>query len=105
MEAISVPPDAEVVGMSLKELAPAQRYNVQIAGIRRGGFRLINPGAAESLQPGDELLAVGTPAEIEEFRRGLMQQTENRQPPEGAGVDTASFRVGASVRAVRRAAC
>lgn len=89
MEAISVPPDAEVVGMSLKELAPAQRYNVQIAGIRRGGFRLINPGAAEALQPGDELLALGTPAEIEEFRRRLMQQKENPQPPEGAGVDTA----------------
>lgn len=80
-EVILVPERSLVAGATLKELAPAQRHNVQVAGIRRGGFRLLNPQADERLQPGDELLALGTPAQIGEFRQEVQQ--EPAQPVAG----------------------
>ena len=40
---------------------------MQVAGIHRGGIRILNPGAAEVLRPGDELLVLGTPDQIRDF--------------------------------------
>jgi len=50
---------------------------VQIAGIRRGGVRILNPGAHEMLLHGDELLALGTPLQIREFRGRLAEKPVN----------------------------
>jgi K+/H+ antiporter YhaU regulatory subunit KhtT len=44
---------------------------VQIAGIQRAGGRILNPGAHEVLRQGDELLVLGTSAQIREFRGWL----------------------------------
>jgi CPA2 family monovalent cation:H+ antiporter-2 len=41
---------------------------VQLAGIRRGPMRILNPRADERLQVGDELLALGTPVKLREFK-------------------------------------
>jgi CPA2 family monovalent cation:H+ antiporter-2 len=72
----------------LKELAPAQRHSVQVVGVRRGGYRLLSPQADEKLQAGDELLALGTPAQIGEFKGQLMQEhgpADSMEPPAASG--------------------
>jgi len=49
---------------------------VQISGIRRDGRRILNPDGAETLQVGDEVLALGTPAQIRDFKAWLREQVE-----------------------------
>jgi CPA2 family monovalent cation:H+ antiporter-2 len=76
MEAVIVPDAGPALGHSLKDLGLARRHRVQVAGIRRGGYRLLNPGADETLQPADELLVLGTPAQIAEFKDWLREGQE-----------------------------
>jgi monovalent cation:H+ antiporter-2, CPA2 family len=77
MEALRVPAESRSIGRTLSELAPAQRYGVQIAGLRRGGLRILNPGATEILRSGDELLALGAPAQIREFKTWLQEPVDD----------------------------
>jgi CPA2 family monovalent cation:H+ antiporter-2 len=79
MEAIEVPDWSGASGRTLGEISPGQNHGVQIAGIRRGEGRILNPGAGEVLRPADELLVLGTPGQIREFRGWL---TENPAPDE-----------------------
>jgi CPA2 family monovalent cation:H+ antiporter-2 len=79
MDALEVPEWSVASRRSIGEISPAQNHGVQIAGIRRGGGRILNPGAVEVLMPGDELLVLGTPGQIREFRGWL---TENPGPDE-----------------------
>lgn len=71
METMIVPPDSAVAGQSLAALRLARRHRVQIAGLRRGKMRTLNPPATEVLTAGDELLALGTADQLEEFRAAL----------------------------------
>jgi CPA2 family monovalent cation:H+ antiporter-2 len=71
MEAVSVPRWSRAVEKSLGELSPAQNFGVQIAGIHRGGLRILNPSAQEALRVGDEILVLGTPAQNAEFKAWL----------------------------------
>jgi len=73
MEALPLPAGCRCVGRTLAELAPARLHGVQIAGIHRGGARILNPGGAEVLRAGDELLALGPPQQIREFRAWLAE--------------------------------
>ncbi|MFA5266285.1 MAG: cation:proton antiporter [Opitutaceae bacterium] len=78
MEKILLDRGAAATGQSLGLVAPAKRFGVQVAGIHRGGMRLLNPSASEVLVPGDEMLVLGAPAQILAFRQWL------REPvPEG----------------------
>ena len=79
MEAIDVPDWSSASGRTIGEISPAQNHRVQIAGIRRGEGRILNPGASEMLRPRDELLVLGTPGQIREFRGWL---TEDPAPDE-----------------------
>ncbi len=74
MEALSVPTWSRAVGLSLAELAPARRHNVQIAGVHRGGTRILNPSADERLCAGDEALVLGAPLHIQEFKSWLRER-------------------------------
>ncbi len=74
MESLTVPAGSGAAGRSLGEIAPARKHGVQIAGIQRNAARILNPGAGEVLQPGDELLALGAPAQIREFRAWLLEK-------------------------------
>jgi monovalent cation:H+ antiporter-2, CPA2 family len=87
MEVLVVPERSTSCGATLKELAPAQRFNVQVAGVRRGGYRLLSAQADERLQSGDELLALGTPAQINEFKQRLMDRVPASRPPFPASAD------------------
>ncbi len=76
MEAVSVPAWSRAAGRTLGELSPAQNHGVQVAGVHRGGMRILNPSANEQLRSGDEILVLGTPVQIGEFKVWLREQPE-----------------------------
>ena len=56
---------------------------VQIAGVNhREGGRVLNPSAQEMLGADDELLVLGTPVQIRDFKLWLQEQLD-----ESAGAD------------------
>jgi len=71
MESIKIPHRGPAAGRTLAELALARTHGVQIAGVNHRGIRVLNPSADERLQAGDEVLALGTPTQIEAFRAWL----------------------------------
>ncbi|PTY03215.1 sodium:proton exchanger [Opitutaceae bacterium EW11] len=74
MESMTVPPQSPAVGKDLKTLSPARSHRVQIAGIHRGGARILNPAGHELVLAGDELLVIGSPDQIRGFRDWLVEQ-------------------------------
>jgi CPA2 family monovalent cation:H+ antiporter-2 len=74
MESLTVPDWSVGRGRSLADISPARNHHVQIAGIHRGPARILNPSAQELLQPADELLVLGTPVQIREFRGWLSEK-------------------------------
>ena len=75
MDAVQVPERSRASGRTLGDLSPARNHGVQIAGIRRGMVRILNPAANEQLRPADELLVLGTPEQIRGFRGWLTETT------------------------------
>lgn len=71
MESIVVPEASPANERSLGEISPARNHGVQIAGVNRAGVRILNPTGQEVLRAGDELLSLGTPAQLREFRGWL----------------------------------
>ncbi|MBI4624712.1 MAG: cation:proton antiporter [Verrucomicrobia bacterium] len=76
MEAVTVPGWSRVAGRTLGELSPAQNHGVQVAGVHREGVRILNPSGQEMLQAGDEILVLGTPVQIAEFKQWLRERPE-----------------------------
>lgn len=76
MEAVVLPAWSRAAGRTLGELSPAQNYGVQIAGVHRGGLRILNPSAQEMLREGDEILVLGTPVQIDEFKAWARERPE-----------------------------
>ena len=76
MEAVMVPAWSRASGRTLAELSPAQNHGVQVAGVHRGGLRILNPSAHEMLRGGDEILVLGTPVQISEFKAWLRDRPE-----------------------------
>jgi monovalent cation:H+ antiporter-2, CPA2 family len=73
MDAVIVPEWSRAQNRSLSDISPARNHGVQIAGIHRGEGRILNPDGQETLRPGDELLVLGTPVQIREFRGWLSE--------------------------------
>jgi CPA2 family monovalent cation:H+ antiporter-2 len=71
MESVKLPPGSRVADRTLAELSPARAHGVQIAGVNRHGLRILNPSAEERLQVGDEVLVLGGPTQIREFKAWL----------------------------------
>ncbi len=76
MEAMTIPSWSRAVGRTLADLSPGQSYGVQIAGVHRGGLRILNPNAQETLRTGDEILVLGPPAENAEFKAWLREKPD-----------------------------
>lgn len=74
LESVVVPAGSRAAGRSLAELAPAARHGVQIVGLRRGGARILSPGADESVGQGDELLALGAPVKLRAFKAWVRER-------------------------------
>jgi monovalent cation:H+ antiporter-2, CPA2 family len=73
MEALIVSEGSPAAGKDLKTLSPSQNYRIQVAGIRRTGLRILNPGADEVIRSGDELLILGTPEQIRGFKEWISE--------------------------------
>ncbi len=67
VEVVAVPRHSVLALWTLAELAPARRVGVQVAGIHRGGGRILNPGGEEKICAGDELLVLGNAEQIAAF--------------------------------------
>jgi CPA2 family monovalent cation:H+ antiporter-2 len=76
MESIVVPPWSRAAGRTLGELSPGHNHGVQVAGVHRGGLRILNPGAPEILRGDDEVLVLGTPVQIDEFKAWLRERPD-----------------------------
>ncbi|WP_414660774.1 cation:proton antiporter domain-containing protein [Horticoccus sp. 23ND18S-11] len=76
MESVVLPPWSRAAGRTLGELSPARNHGVQIAGVHRGGLRILNPSAAERLENGDEILMLGTPVQNQDFKTWLRERVE-----------------------------
>jgi CPA2 family monovalent cation:H+ antiporter-2 len=74
MEAVVVPSWSRAAGRTLGQLSPAQNHGVQVAGVHRGGLRILNPSAQEQLRSGDEILVLGTPVQNAEFKAWLRER-------------------------------
>lgn len=64
---LSVPPVSKHAGRSLSELGLRTHWGIQVVGIQRDGETLVSPGRSETLQPGDQLLVLGTPERVNEL--------------------------------------
>jgi CPA2 family monovalent cation:H+ antiporter-2 len=73
MEAVTIPPGCGLHGRTLVEVTLSQAYGLQVAGINRGGFRILNPGGDEKLFTGDEVLVLGSPDQIKAFKATLQK--------------------------------
>lgn len=72
MEPLIVGRTSPAANRTLRELAPAQTHHVQIAGIRKGEVRSLNPAGDTLVEAGDELLVLGTPDQINGFKDWLL---------------------------------
>jgi len=71
IETMKMPAWSAAAGRTLGELEAAKSFGVQVAGVRRGGVRILSPGAGERLQAGDDLLVLGAPKQLREFEAWL----------------------------------
>ncbi|MBL9210270.1 MAG: cation:proton antiporter [Opitutaceae bacterium] len=76
MESIVRPEWSRAAGRALGQSLQGQDHGVQIAGVHRGGLRILNPGAQEVLRVGDEILVLGTPVQIAEFSAWVRERPE-----------------------------
>ena len=72
LQRVRVPAASPRSGRTLMETDLRAATGVQIAGIQRGGERLLSPAGTERLEAGDELLVLGTPEQLRSFRRWLV---------------------------------
>jgi CPA2 family monovalent cation:H+ antiporter-2 len=75
LEAVSIPSGSPAAGRLIRELALRTRTGASIVGIERHGTNLINPGPDEELQVDDQVLLLGTRAQIEAARAQLKPGT------------------------------
>ncbi|HVK57589.1 MAG TPA: TrkA C-terminal domain-containing protein, partial [Candidatus Kapabacteria bacterium] len=64
---LMVPRTSRYVGKSLGELAVRSLFGIQVVGIERGSNSLLGPGAKENIEPGDQLLVLGTPTQVSDL--------------------------------------
>lgn len=82
MEAIELPSGCGLHGQTLAEVALSRAYGLQVAGIRRAGLRIPNPGGEEKLFTGDEVLVLGSPDQIAAFKTSIRNEGGARPYPE-----------------------
>lgn len=68
---VKVAQDSVAVGSSLMELQLREKHGVNIAMIERGDRTIPAPGRDDRLLPGDELLVIGTDAQLADLERSL----------------------------------
>jgi len=64
---LAVPLVSKHIGRPLAELGLGTRWGVQVVGIKRDGTILVSPGRNATLQPGDQLLVLGSSDRVKEL--------------------------------------
>src|SRR5690606_29937965 len=85
LEVIAVP-DSVPADTTLADLRVLNVGGALVAGIERGGHHITRLDGHEHLRPGDQLLMLGAPANVREFRRRLLQYPNLAENPAGAEV-------------------
>ncbi len=68
MESVDLPGDSDLHDRSLSDIALGRAFGLQVAGINRGGHRILNPLGDEKLFGGDSVLVLGSPDQIAAFK-------------------------------------
>ncbi len=87
LDAVSLP-EGVSFSATLNELGATGVSGALVLGIERNGLRLAPLDGRESLCPGDQLLVLGTPGDLQAFRLNLlrgMASTGSSPAPEGRG--------------------
>ena len=74
LETMKVPAASNAAGKFIRELALRTRTGASIVGLQRDGARIINPGPDEELYAGDEILLLGTRAQLDAAKSVLANQ-------------------------------
>ena len=69
-----IPAGGVYLGETLATLTPLRETGIQVLGIRRGSERVVNPSGTEALRAGDELLVLGSPAQVLLFSERLRRK-------------------------------
>lgn len=67
LEQLTVPVSSRHVGKSLADLSLNSLLGIQIIGIERDHRSVLSPDRSETLHPGDQMLVLGTPEQINEM--------------------------------------
>ncbi len=81
MESMFLPPESPLAGKTLVELDLIRRFGVQIGGIRNPQGVNLSPHGDDRISAGDELLVLGTHAQITEFAAAMLPPA-TEVPPE-----------------------
>lgn len=73
MAFFDIAPSSNVAGKTLEELQFREQLGINIAFIRRGEVTINIPSRNERLFPADEICAIGTDAQLKEFKKHLDQ--------------------------------
>ncbi|HEY9175479.1 MAG TPA: TrkA C-terminal domain-containing protein [Verrucomicrobiae bacterium] len=87
LEHLSVPATSRHVGKPLGELALNSLFGIQIVGIERDHRPVLGPGRSESLQPGDQLLVLGTPGQVNEMAFWLSTRPRPELRPQASTIE------------------
>ncbi|HYC70609.1 MAG TPA: cation:proton antiporter [Opitutaceae bacterium] len=68
MDLVELPVGSRLAGWTLAEAAPMRKTGVQVAGINRGGLRILGPAGEEKLLALDQVLVLGSPDQIRAFK-------------------------------------
>lgn len=71
LETVKLAQESQAAGKLIAELQLRPETGASIVGIERGGESIINPGPNEELAPGDEILLLGSSAQLEAAREML----------------------------------
>ncbi len=67
LQHLTVPAVSRHIGKALGELPLKSLFGIQIVGIERDQRSVVSPGRSETLHPGDQLLVLGAPEQVNEM--------------------------------------
>ncbi len=68
---LRIPDGAAVAGRTLAEIELRQRYGVTVLAVCRGTYSIPNPEGDMRLLPGDELILIGSPEQLDDAAEAL----------------------------------
>jgi CPA2 family monovalent cation:H+ antiporter-2 len=80
LETVELQSDSHGVGLMISELGLRAETGASVVGIERNGESLINPPPHEELHHGDQVLLIGTAAQLEAARKLLCGQKPGKGP-------------------------